>query len=177
VAEHEQPVVLADPRRLQALRRALEERAVLTYCTDGATFHYQRPLSAGLPVGSYVTLEIPGGATYLGQVITQQVVLGEGPLIRIELDMDLTDEAGASKVSQLTTPLRLRLLEGTGTVLGRLSSPSSRRPWTPPTRWCRCRASSAPSATTTGPTWCGLSTTPTTSQAPARRSWTISTSS
>jgi DNA helicase HerA-like ATPase len=53
-------------------------------------------------------------------VITQQVVLGEGPLIGVELDMDLTDEAGASKVSQLTTPLRLRLLEGTGTVLGRL---------------------------------------------------------
>jgi hypothetical protein len=36
-------------------------------------------------------------------VITQQVVLGEGPLIGVELDMDLTDEAGASKVSQLTT--------------------------------------------------------------------------
>jgi DNA helicase HerA-like ATPase len=94
VSEQEQPVVLADPRRLQALRRALEKRAVLTYCTDGAT--------------------------YFGQVITQQVVLGEGPLIGVELDMDLTDDAGASKVSQLTTPLRLRLLEGTGTVLGRL---------------------------------------------------------
>jgi hypothetical protein len=118
VSEHEQRVVLANPRRLQALRRALEERAVLTYCTDGATFRYQRPLSAGLPVGSYVTLEVPGGATYLGQVITQQVVLGESPLIGIDLDMDLTDDAGASKVSQLTTPLRLRLLEGTGTVLG-----------------------------------------------------------
>ena len=39
MSEHEQPdVVLADPQRLQALRRALEERAVLTYCTDGATF-------------------------------------------------------------------------------------------------------------------------------------------
>jgi uncharacterized membrane protein len=47
VADQEQPeVVLADPQRLQALRRALEERAVLTYCTDGATFRYQRPLSA-----------------------------------------------------------------------------------------------------------------------------------
>ena len=45
--DQEQPeVVLADPQRLQALRRALEERAVLTYCTDGATFRYQRPLSA-----------------------------------------------------------------------------------------------------------------------------------
>ncbi|HEV2930426.1 MAG TPA: ATP-binding protein [Propionibacteriaceae bacterium] len=121
MSEHQQPdVVLADPQRLQALRRALEERAVLTYCTDGATFRYQRPLSAGLPVGSYVTLEVPGGATYFGQVITQQVVLGEGPLIGVELDMDLTDDAGASKVSQLTTPLRLRLLEGTGTILGRL---------------------------------------------------------
>ena len=51
-------------------------------------------------------------------MITQQVVLGEGLLIGVELDMDLTDEAGASKVSQLRTPLRLRLLEGT--VLGRL---------------------------------------------------------
>jgi hypothetical protein len=48
------------------------------------------------------------------------VVLGEGPLIGVKLDMDLTEEAGASRVSQLTTPLRLRLLEGTGTVLGRL---------------------------------------------------------
>ena len=80
MSEHEQPdVVLADPQRLQALRRALEERAVLTYCTDGATFRYQRPLSAGLPMGSYVTLEVPENATYFGQVITQQVVLGEGP--------------------------------------------------------------------------------------------------
>ena len=61
VSEPEQPVGLADPRRLQALRRALEERAVLTYCTD---------------------------------------------------------DIGASKVLQLTTPLPL--LEGTGTVLGRL---------------------------------------------------------
>jgi hypothetical protein len=106
VSEHEQPdVVLADPQRLQALRRALEERAVLTYCTDGATFRYQQPLSAGLPVGSYVTLEVPEGTTYFGQVITQQVVLGEGPLIGVELDMDLTGDTGASKVSQLTTPL------------------------------------------------------------------------
>jgi hypothetical protein len=63
VPDQEQPeVVLADPQRLQALRRALEERAVLTYCTDGATF---------LP------------ATPLGQVITQQVVMGEGPLIGV----------------------------------------------------------------------------------------------
>ena len=61
MSEHEQPeVVLADPQRLQALRRALEERAVLTYCIDGATFRYQRPLSAGPPVGSYVTMEVPG---------------------------------------------------------------------------------------------------------------------
>jgi DNA helicase HerA-like ATPase len=121
VSEHEQPdVVLADPQRLQALRRALEERAVLTYCTDGAAFRYQRPLSASLPVGSYVTLEVPEGAAYFDRVITQQVVLGEGPLIGVELDMDLTDNARASKVSQLTTPLRLRLLEGTGTILGRL---------------------------------------------------------
>jgi hypothetical protein len=39
-------VVPADPQRLQALRRALEERAVLSYCADGATFRYQRPPSA-----------------------------------------------------------------------------------------------------------------------------------
>jgi hypothetical protein len=44
VSEPEQTDIgLADPRRLQALRRPLEERAVLTYCTDGATFRYQRP--------------------------------------------------------------------------------------------------------------------------------------
>ena len=49
-------------------------------------------------------------------MITQQVVLGTRPLIAVELDMDLTDDIGASKVSQLTTPLPL--LEGTGTVLG-----------------------------------------------------------
>jgi hypothetical protein len=117
VSEPEQPdIALADSRRLQALRRALEERAVLTYCTDGATFRYQRPVSAGQPVGTYVTLEVPGGATYFGQVITQQVVLGTRPLIGVELDMDLTDDIGAKKVSQLTTPLPL--LEGTGTVLG-----------------------------------------------------------
>ena len=59
----------------------LTPRVVLTagHCTDGATFRYQRPLSAGLPVGSYITLEVPENATYFGQVITQQVVLGEGP--------------------------------------------------------------------------------------------------
>ena len=51
-------------------------------------------------------------------MITQQVVLGERPLIGVELDMDLTDDIGASNVLQLTTPLPL--LEGTGTVLGRL---------------------------------------------------------
>ena len=46
-------------------------------------------------------------------------------------------------------------------------SPSCRRPWTRPTRWSRCRASSAPSATTTAPTWSGSSATPTPSPPPA----------
>jgi DNA helicase HerA-like ATPase len=100
-------VDLREPlERWRASRRSLEE-AVLRRASsaDGARFDWQAPVgSEGLLPGGYVVLEV-GGERWLGLLLTAAIQAVEGP----QLDL------GA-----FVSALRIRVLAGTGDMLGRL---------------------------------------------------------
>jgi len=122
-----------DENKLEALRggyRAvldlLEERAArsvrqFAYSTDGRTFGYEAPLSLPIPVGCYVHVENEDSGSFLGQIITKEIVTREG----VELGVDLGEEyedflPDGMRFSSVNARLQFRLLEGSGVLLGKV---------------------------------------------------------
>jgi hypothetical protein len=112
---------------LQTIRIQLEEQAMRTvsqvaYSTDGRTFGYEAPLSLPIPIGCYVLLVTPGQDQYLGQIITKEVAQREGAEIAYNLDEQAQSVFPQwLKISETKGRLRVRALEGTGVLLGKLT--------------------------------------------------------
>jgi len=110
--------------RVRSLRRAIEEAIPpQAFSTDGQRFTYQAPLSeTRLPVGGYVTMEIDADTKYLGQIITQEIAVRQGPELGFDFDAEdlgfSSREDGAS--IQLASRMIMRALEGEGIILGTL---------------------------------------------------------
>jgi hypothetical protein len=118
------PLSVSDFReQMMSLRRGLQERLAvlpLAYSTDGATFGYEAPLTLPIPVGGYVRL-VAGESEYLGQLITKDVATREGPQLSIQGDAGLGASTNGATVSQTAFRVRLQYLEGSGTLLGRIT--------------------------------------------------------
>jgi hypothetical protein len=83
-------------------------------------FGYETALSLPLAVGSYVTLDTPDHGQYLGQVLTQEILVKSGP----EYGIGMEGEAGMfvakpSTSSVFRDRLSLRYIQGLGRLLGR----------------------------------------------------------
>jgi DNA helicase HerA-like ATPase len=104
-------------------RRIVEQLAIesTAFSLDGRTFDYEAPLTQSMPAGEFVEIRTADDRTYLGQVLDAGVVERAGPAIGVEGDAGL-DLAGAdNRISTMTFNLRLRHVQGTGTLLGRVT--------------------------------------------------------
>ncbi|MEJ2212367.1 MAG: DUF87 domain-containing protein, partial [Anaerolineae bacterium] len=112
---------------LRAIQDYLEDRAMrnvaqVAYSTDGRTFGFEAPLSLSIPVGSFVRLGAGNDQEYLGQIITKELVQREGAEISLgfdEKDRGIVPEWVA--VSGTRSRLRIRALEGSGVLLGKVA--------------------------------------------------------
>jgi DNA helicase HerA-like ATPase len=113
VTETRAAAIRAQAERMRALTREIETAVPATATSvDGRVFSYQAPVGASLvPPGGYVALEIDG-ARVLGQVVTQELVVREGPEIGLSIDDD-----GSTSPLGVRARARLRIVEGEGTVL------------------------------------------------------------
>jgi len=112
---------------LRAIQDYLEDRAMrnvarVAYSTDGRTFGFEAPLALSIPVGCFVHLKAGNGREYLGQIITKEVVQREGA----EISLDFGEEEDGIFPDWLTisgtrSRLRIRALEGSGVLLGRVT--------------------------------------------------------
>ena len=106
----------------QLMARVSEALPQEAFSTDGRTFGYQAQMSLRIPVGCYVTLHAADDTRYLGQIIKKETVTREGP----EIGMDLSPEQMAMLpegmgAAHFTNRIRVRALEGTGVLLGKLA--------------------------------------------------------
>lgn len=110
--------------QLEQIQQRLKEsvpQSPLAYSVNGKDFVYETPLSAPLTVGSYVTISTGSGEEYLGQIITQEILVREGPEYGLGIDADLgVFVAKMAASSQLKDRLRVRYIQGVGRLLGRL---------------------------------------------------------
>jgi DNA helicase HerA-like ATPase len=112
---------------LRAIQDYLEDRAMrnvaqVAYSTDGRTFGFEAPLSLSIPVGSFVHLKAGNSREYLGQIITKELVQREGAEISLgfdEKDQGIVPEWVAA--SGTRSRLRIRALEGSGVLLGKVA--------------------------------------------------------
>jgi DNA helicase HerA-like ATPase len=111
------PVDYAEARRTVAERLTLRPTA---YSVDGQTFSFEAPLAFEIPAGGFVRLRTAAGAEYLGQVLGKEVVNREGPELTVEGDAGLGLEQTPVRIAQTAFRVRLRHVEGTGILLGRL---------------------------------------------------------
>jgi hypothetical protein len=112
---------------LRAIQDYLEDRAMrnvaqVAYSTDGQTFGFEAPLSLTVPVGCYVHLQASSGGEYLGQLITKEIVQREGAELSFGFD---EEEQGIVPdwvtITGTRARLRVRALEGSGVLLGRIA--------------------------------------------------------
>ena len=107
---------------LTAVRRSLEEkmltRVAQALCLDGRVFEYETALGLPLTIGSYVELKTRDGKTYLGQIVTREVSVIEGP----EYGIGFKGRTGVfglrGSSSELRDRLRIRQIRGSGLLLG-----------------------------------------------------------
>lgn len=112
---------------LRAIQDYLEDRAMrnvaqVAYSTDGRTFGFEAPQALSIPVGCYVHLQARNGRAYLGQIITKDIVQREGA--EISLGFDEGAEGIVPDWVSITgtrSHLRIRALEGSGVLLGRVA--------------------------------------------------------
>ena len=101
---------------MRALAKEIETSIPATATSiDGRVFSYQAPVGSSLvPPGGYVALVVDGKRV-LGQVVTQELVVREGPEIGLSIDEDDGDVTDSSL--GVRARVRLRVVEGEGTVL------------------------------------------------------------
>jgi uncharacterized protein len=111
--------------QFEEIQQRLKEsvpQSPLAYSVNGKDFGYETSLSAPLTVGSYVTILREDGEEYLGQIITQDILVREGPEYGLGLDADLgMFVAKMTTSSQLKDRLRVRYIQGVGRLLGKLN--------------------------------------------------------
>jgi DNA helicase HerA-like ATPase len=109
--------IRAELDRLRNIRTAIEDAILsLATSTDGRTFSLQAPVAgATLRPGGYVVLEVEQGPTLLGQIISADVTLLQAGAVS---GLSVGTEEGL----QFSGELPIRLLQGTGHVLGSLGS-------------------------------------------------------
>lgn len=109
-----------------AARRHVAERLALpptAFSTDGATFAFEAPLSFALPAGTFVEIRTADGAVYFGQALEAAVVQRDGPEVSVEGDagLGLGLVSSNARVANTSFRVKLRHLEGSGVLLGRLT--------------------------------------------------------
>jgi DNA helicase HerA-like ATPase len=111
--------------QLEEIQQRLKEsvpQSPVAYSVNGKDFGYETPLSAPLTVGSYVTMATEDDREYLGQIITQDILVKEGPEYGVGVDADLgVFVAKVATSSQLKDRIRVRYIQGVGKLLGRLN--------------------------------------------------------
>jgi DNA helicase HerA-like ATPase len=100
----------------RSLRRQIEEQILpLAYSAAGRRFEYQAPLRMeGLDPGSYVVLTTDSGRRLLGQLVSQRIVVRDGP----EISTSMAGGDGQEIASSMR--IEIRGLQGDGVVLGTL---------------------------------------------------------
>src|SRR4051794_25190322 len=115
--------------KLQKARRLIEDsispKSPSAYSINGKTFEFEAPLLSKLNVGSYVVLDTPGGAQYLGQILGIDISQLDGPEFGLSLTADASILLASSKSSShLQDRLRSRFLRGIGRILKRITTTS-----------------------------------------------------
>jgi len=106
-----------------AARQQVAERLALpptAFSTDGATFAFEASLSFALPAGTFVEIHTSTGVGYFGQALEAVVVQRDGPEVSVEGDAGLGLALSTSRIAQTTFRVKLRHLEGSGVLLGKL---------------------------------------------------------
>jgi hypothetical protein len=123
-----------DRARLAELRRAIQSDIAIeasAFSADGRLFHYQAPIEDGLTVGTFVALEVPDGRRFLGQTVSQEAAVRQGPALKINLGTDLGEYLGGATLSEADVQVEVRHAAGQGLVLsqvledGTLAPPST----------------------------------------------------
>jgi DNA helicase HerA-like ATPase len=122
VSESRTAEIRAQAEKMRAFAHEIETAIpAIATSIDGATFSYQAPIGSSLvPPGGYVTL-VDRGRHVLGQIVTQELVVREGPEIGLAIDGSGLGTEDASL--GVRARVRLRVVEGEGTVLEQDAEP------------------------------------------------------
>lgn len=103
------------------LEKGIGPQSTVAHSIDGRMFVYESPFSGPLGVGSYVVIKTGMGAQLLGQVITEERAVMEGPEYGLGADGEtgLYAIAKARASATLRDTVKIRYLEGIGVLLGR----------------------------------------------------------
>jgi DNA helicase HerA-like ATPase len=111
-------------QELARAREAIRERLVtepLADSADGHSFMFRAPVTAPLPTGGYVRIQSGTGAVYFGQIVTRDVTERDGPEISLAGDSGLGVDVSGLTVANTAYRVRLKLVQGAGTLLGRFA--------------------------------------------------------
>jgi len=112
---------LPDRRRVASLLSAVRERMLIdpvAFSADGRTFGYEAPLDSDLQVAGWVTIQAADGTRYLGQVVSEDITIREGPQINLDVAHSGNDPRD-HLISQAGVRVRVRISSGTGILLAR----------------------------------------------------------
>jgi uncharacterized protein len=104
------------------VRRQLQSQFApvpVAYSTDGRSFTFEAPLDYPAPMGSYVGIETSDGRTFLGQIISKQVEIREGPELGLDFERRPDIALEGASVAQTTLRPRIELISGLGVLLGK----------------------------------------------------------
>lgn len=102
--------------------KELVRQSPLAYSVNGKEFGYETSLSAPFTVGSYVTISKEDGEEYLGQIITQDILVREGPEYAVAAAVDTRiSPAFMPTSSTVKDRPRVRYIQGVGRLLGRVN--------------------------------------------------------
>ncbi len=115
-----------DPRRTALLeaRRALMQRFGAhphAWSANGHTFGFQAPLTVPSQAGTYVRIHTDHGADFLGQITESRLTERAGPEITADGADGMGIELAQARVSSASFRLNIRMVEGGGTRLGRVT--------------------------------------------------------
>ena len=127
MTEPDGPDHSVDARRgaLLTARRELTRRfapPALAWSSTGHAFGFQAPMTVPSQAGTYVRIRTDDGTEYLGQVTDTQVIERDGPEINAAGDAGLGIELAGGRVSGASFRLRIRSMEGSGALLGRITA-------------------------------------------------------
>ncbi|HQY29842.1 MAG TPA: ATP-binding protein [Thermomicrobiales bacterium] len=94
----------------------------IAYSIDGRGFGYSAPIGFPIELGSYVSIQVPEGHRYLGQLTAKVAHESAGPQIALDGARVLDLGEGADQVTSTTFTLRLQSVRGEGTMLCRLDA-------------------------------------------------------